>query len=158
MCTPFWCGIVVYNINPFLLIRLEQRNSFMKILVGYRGTNVGKDLLRLAAEHAKAFDAEVLLVTSMPGGDKTTRDQVIEAEKKLDEAKLFLDEQGIKNETHLLIRGKTPGEDIVDFAAQNNCYEIVLGVKSRSKVGKILFGSTAQFVILKAMCPVVSVK
>jgi nucleotide-binding universal stress UspA family protein len=130
----------------------------MKILVGYRGTNVGKDLLRLAAEHAKAFDAEVLLVTSMPGGDKTTRDQVIEAEKKLDEAKLFLDEQGIKNETHLLIRGKTAGEDIVDFAAQNNCYEILLGVKSRSKVGKILFGSTAQFVILKAMCPVVSVK
>ncbi len=130
----------------------------MKILVGYRGTNVGRDLLRLAAEHAKAFGAEVLLVTSMPGGEKTTRDQVIEAEKKLDEAKLFLDEQGIKNETHLLIRGKTAGEDIVDFAAQNNCYEIVLGVKSRSKVGKILFGSTAQFVILKAMCPVVSVK
>jgi nucleotide-binding universal stress UspA family protein len=130
----------------------------MKILVGYRGTNVGKDLLRLAVEHAKAFDAEVLLVTSMPGGDKTTRDQVIEAEKNLDEAKLFLDEQGIKNETHLLIRGKTPGEDIVDFAAKNDCYEIVIGVKSRSKVGKILFGSTAQFVILKAMCPVVSVK
>ena len=79
----------------------------MKILVGYRGTNVGKDLLRLAVEHAKAFDAEVVLVTSMPGGDKTTREQVIEAEKKLEEAKLFLDEQGIKNETHLLIRGKT---------------------------------------------------
>ena len=130
----------------------------MKILVGYRGTNVGRDLLRLAVEHAKAFDAEVLLVTSMPGGDKTTRDQVIEAEKKLNEAKLFLDEQGIKNETHLLVRGRNPGEDIVDFAAQNNCYEIVLGVKSRSKVGKILFGSTAQFVILKASCPVVSVK
>lgn len=130
----------------------------MKILVGYRGANVGMDLLRLAVEHAKAFDAEVLLVTSMPGGDKTSRDQVIEAERKLDEAKLFLDKQEIKSETHLLIRGKNPGEDIVDFAAENNCYEIIIGVKSRSKVGKILFGSTAQFVILKAMCPVVSVR
>lgn len=130
----------------------------MKILVGYRGTNVGKDLLALAIEHAKAFDGEVVLVTSMVGGDKTTRDRVIEAEKNLEEAKKFLDKLGIKNENHLLIRGKTAGEDLVDFAAENKCYEIIIGVKSRSKVGKILFGSTAQFVILKAACPVVSVK
>ncbi len=130
----------------------------MKILVGYRGTNVGKDLLDLAVQHAKAFGGEVQLVTSLPGGDKTTKEQVVEAEEKLEEAKKFLTEQGIKHEGHLLIRGKTPGEDIVSFAAENNCDEIMIGVKSRSKVGKILFGSTAQFVILKAVCPVVSVK
>lgn len=130
----------------------------MKILVGYRGTNVGKDLLDLAVQHAKAFDGEVQLITSLPGGDKTTKEQVVEAEEKLEEAKKFLTEQGIKHEGHLLIRGKTPGEDIVSFAAENNCDEIMIGVKSRSKVGKILFGSTAQFVILKAVCPVVSVK
>ena len=130
----------------------------MKILVGYSGANVGKDLLALAAEHAKAFGAEVLLVTSLPGGDKTTRDHVIEAEKKLEQAKLFLDNLGIKNETHLLVRGRNPGEDLVDFAAENKCYEIIIGVKSRSKVGKILFGSTAQYVILKALCPVISLK
>ena len=130
----------------------------MKILVGYRGTNVGKDLLALAIEHAKAFDGEIVLVTSMVGGDKTTRDRVIEAEKNLADAKQYLDELGIKNETHLLIRGKNAGEDLVDFAAENECYEIIIGVKSRSKVGKILFGSTAQFVILKSACPVVSVK
>lgn len=130
----------------------------MKILVGYRGTNVGKDLLDLAVQHAKAFDGEVQLITSLPGGDKTTKEQVVEAEEKLEEAKKFLTKQGIKHEGHLLIRGKTPGEDIVSFAAENNCDEIMIGVKSRSKVGKILFGSTAQFVILKAVCPVVSVK
>jgi nucleotide-binding universal stress UspA family protein len=130
----------------------------MKILVGYRGTNVGKDLLDLAVQHAKAFGGEVQLVTSLPGGDKTTKEQVVEAEEKLEEAKKFLTERGIKHEGHLLIRGKTPGEDIVSFAAENNCDEIMIGVKSRSKVGKILFGSTAQFVILKAVCPVVSVK
>ena len=130
----------------------------MKILVGYSGTNVGKDLLELAAEHARAFAGEIVLLTSMPGGDKTTREQVIEAEKNLDNAKKFLDKLGLKNETHLLIRGKSPGEDLVEYASENNCYEIIIGVKSRSKVGKILFGSTAQFVILKSSCPVVSVK
>ena len=130
----------------------------MKILVGYRGTNVGKDLLELAALHARAFAGEVQLVTSLSGGDKTTKEQVVEAEEKLEEAKKFLADRGIRHEAHLLIRGKTPGEDIVTFAAENNCSEIMIGVKSRSKVGKILFGSTAQYVILKAVCPVVSVK
>jgi nucleotide-binding universal stress UspA family protein len=130
----------------------------MRIIVGYRGTNVGKVLLELAVKHATAFAAEIDLITSLPGGEKTSQKQVIEAEKNLKEAKQFLDKHGIKNETHLLIRGKTPGEDIVTFAADNNSYEIIIGVKSRSKVGKILFGSTAQFVILKAVCPVVSVK
>ncbi len=130
----------------------------MKILVGYRGTNVGKDLLELAAQHARAFAGEVHLVTSLPGGDKTTKEQVVEAEEKLERAKQFLVDRGIRNEGHLLVRAKTAGEDIVSFAAENNCSEIMIGVKSRSKVGKILFGSTAQYVILKAACPVVSVK
>jgi len=36
--------------------------------------------------------------------------------------------------------------------------EIIVGVKRRSKVGKLLMGSTAQYVILQAPCPVVTVK
>lgn len=130
----------------------------MKILVSYRGSDVGKDLLNLAAQHAKAFAADVQLVTSLPGGDKTTEEQVREAEEALEMARKSLVDQGITAETHLLVRGRTAGEDVVTFARENDCQEIIIGVKSRSKMGKILFGSTAQFVILKADCPVVSVK
>lgn len=130
----------------------------MKILVGYRGVNVGKDLLELAAQHAKAFAGEVMLITSLPGGERTSKEQVVEAEENLERAQRFLVDRDIKTETHLLVRGKTPGEDIVSFATENGCNEIIIGVKSRSKVGKILFGSTAQYVIIKAGCPVVSVK
>jgi nucleotide-binding universal stress UspA family protein len=130
----------------------------MQILIGYRGTNVGQDLLRLAIQHAKAFGAEIQLVTSLPGGERTTKKMIEEAEENLAKAGKLLDEQGIKNETHLLVRNKTAGEDLVSFAADNGCDEILIGVKSRSKIGKILFGRTAQHVILKAHCPVVSVK
>ncbi len=130
----------------------------MEILVGYRGTKVGKDLLELAIKHAKAFGGKVQLVTSLPGGEKTTQQMNIEAETNLADAGNILAENGIEYESHLLVRNNTPGEDLVAFAADNNCDEIIIGVKSRSKVGKILFGSTAQFVILKANCPVVSVK
>jgi nucleotide-binding universal stress UspA family protein len=52
----------------------------------------------------------------------------------------------------------TPGEDLVDYAGENGIDEIIIGIKRRSKVGKLLFGSNAQYVILKAPCPVVTVK
>lgn len=130
----------------------------MQILVAYRGANVGKDLLKLATQHAKAFRGKIQLVTSLPGGEKTTRKIIAEAEENLAQAGKFLDEQGVEYESHLLIRDRTAGEDIVSFAAENDCDEIIIGVKSRSKVGKILFGRTAQHIILKASCPVVSVK
>jgi len=47
---------------------------------------------------------------------------------------------------------------LVTFAREEQVDEIIIGVKSRSKVGKILFDSTAQAVILTAECPVVTVK
>ncbi|MFZ1202247.1 MAG: universal stress protein [Desulfobacterales bacterium] len=36
--------------------------------------------------------------------------------------------------------------------------QIFIGIKHRSKVGKLLFGSNAQHVILNAPCPVVTVR
>ncbi len=130
----------------------------MKILVGYKGTNVGKDLMDIAVKHAKAFDGEILIVTSMIGSDKTEKQEICDAENNLEQAKEYFTDSGVKSETHLLIRGLEPGEDIVRFAMERDVDEIIIGVRSRSKVGKLLFGSTAQFVILEAHCPVLTVK
>ncbi|MBU1343147.1 MAG: universal stress protein [Proteobacteria bacterium] len=130
----------------------------MKILVGYKGTNVGKDLMDIAVKHAKAFDGEILIVTSMPGGDKSEKQDIIGAEKNLEQAKVYFDDFKVKSETHLLVRGLVAGEDIVKFAKEKNVDEIIIGVRSRSKVGKLIFGSTAQIVILAAHCPVLTVK
>ena len=130
----------------------------MKILVGYRGANVGYDMLQLAAKHAQAFAAEVILMTSLEGGQKTTQGKIREAETNLESAKKILGDQGVSCETHLLVRGHTAGEDIVTFAYELDCSEIIIGVKSRSKVGKLMFGSTAQHVVLQAACPVVTIK
>ena len=130
----------------------------MKILVGYRGTDVGKDLMDIAVKHAKAFNGEILIVTSMVGGDKTETQKLVDAEKNLAQAKAYFDDFGVKSETHLLIRGFEAGEDIVTFAREKNIDEIIIGVRSRSKVGKLIFGSTAQIVILDAHCPVLTVK
>lgn len=130
----------------------------MKILVGYKGTNVGKDLMDIAVKHAQAFDGEIIVVTSMVGGDKEEKENFVTAEKNLEQAKAYFEDSGIKCETHLLVRGFEAGEDIVMFARDKKVDEIIIGVRSRSKVGKLIFGSTAQIVILDAHCPVLTVK
>ena len=130
----------------------------MKIVIGYRGTNVGQDLLQLALKHARAFDGQVSIITSLKGGETTKVEKIEEAEKNLEDAKAFFDSHDIPADIHLLVRGSAPGEDIVKFADDNKADEIIIGVKSRSKVGKLIFGSTAQYVILKANCPVITLR
>lgn len=130
----------------------------MKILVGYDGSNSAREALQLALKHAKAFGAGVDVVTSMVKGNEAQREGIKNAEGGLSYAEGLFKEHGIDCSTHLLIRGLTPGEDIVQFAEEKNPDEIVIGVKRRSKVSKLIMGSTAQYVILKASCPVVTVK
>ena len=130
----------------------------MKISVGYDGTNSAKEALTLAKTHAKIFGASVDVVTSMQKGTEQQREEIEQAERGLEYAKSLFEDSDITCNTHLLIRGLSAGEDFVEFAAENQVDEIIVGVKRRSKVGKLLMGSTAQFVILQAGCPVVSVK
>lgn len=130
----------------------------MKILVGYDGSNSGKEALNVAKIHAKAFQAEVYVVTSMIKGTENEQDEINQANRGLEWAKTLFEEEKIKCEIHLLIRGLSSGEDLVEFAKEKEVDEIIVGVKRRSKVGKLLMGSTAQYVILKAKCPVVTVK
>jgi nucleotide-binding universal stress UspA family protein len=130
----------------------------MKILVGYDGTNSAKDALNLAKSHAKALGASVEVVTSMQKGTESQRKEIEQAERGLEYAKTVFEEDNIACNTHLLIRGLWAGEDLVEFANENEVDEIIVGVKRRSKVGKLLMGSTAQYVILQAQCPVVTVK
>jgi nucleotide-binding universal stress UspA family protein len=130
----------------------------MKILVGYDGSNSAKDALNLAKKHAAAFDASVIIVTSLTGGSVTHAVEVEHATEDLEEAKKTFDGDNIQCETKLLVRGMTPGEDLVDFANEQAVDEIIIGIKRRSKVGKLLFGSNAQYIIIKAPCPVVTVK
>ncbi len=130
----------------------------MKILVGYDGTNSAKEALNLAKSYAKTFGASVEVVTSMQKGTESERKDIEQAERGLAYAKSLFEEDGIACNTHLLIRGLTAGEDLVKFADENQIDQIVVGVKRRSKVGKLLMGSSAQYVILQAQCPVVTVK
>lgn len=130
----------------------------MKILVGYDGTNAAKEALNQVKSFAEVFGASVEVVTSLQKGSESEQKFIEQAERGLEYAKSFFEKEGIDCNTHLLIRGLSAGEDLVEFANENQIDQIVVGVKRRSKVGKLLMGSTAQYVILHASCPVVTVK
>jgi len=131
----------------------------MKFIVGYKhGTNQAENLLELALKLAQLFNATVLIATIMSEGMEKDQDLITETKAVLEKAKTHFDRKDIPCETHLLIRGIDSGDDLVNFAKENQVDEIIIGVKNRTKVGKLLLGSTAQAVVLNAPCPVVTMK
>ncbi len=130
----------------------------MKILVGYDGSKVAEDVLKMAHKHALAFKADIYIMTSLEQSPTLKKETIDKTESKLENLRKPFRKDSIVCNAHTSVSYESPGEDIVRFAKDNDIEEIIIGVKRRSKVGKLVFGSTAQFVILNASCPVLSVK
>ncbi len=129
----------------------------MRIMIAFDGSDSADRGLELAKTHAQAFeDSEVFVVTSLEGDTQEQLNYLEKAEQDLSRAKLFFDDEKIKCETELLSQGVSPGEALVEYATTKEIDEIIIGIRKKSKVGKFLFGSTAQYVILQAPCPVLT--
>ena len=130
----------------------------MKILVGYNGSGVAETAVRFAADMARKLDGQVYIVASMEGGTGEKIEEIRRVKEDLERVQRTVVQDGVACETEQLARGLTPGEDLVRFAAENDIDHIVVGIEKKSRTRKLLLGSTAQYVILKAPCPVTSVK
>ena len=130
----------------------------MKIMVCYDGTEPAKRAVRLARKQAKAFDGEMIIVTTLEKGTPEHQDEIIKAKEGLAYAASMADFYDLPCTTDLLIHGKNAGEDLVQFAKNRAIDLAVIGIIKKSKVGKLFFGSTAQYLILNAPCPVLTVK
>ena len=130
----------------------------MKIMVGYDGSNSAKEAFSLALSHAKAMGAALVVATSMMRGRDTEREAIKDAENGLAWVKERSAEASIDCTTHLLIRGMSVGEDVVAFSQDAEVDLIYIGTRRRSRVGKLLMGSNAQYIILNAPCPVTTTR
>lgn len=119
------------------------------------GTDSVETSERLAAYiERRVVDGDtVYAVNSLPGGDRTSEEEVRAGREALD----TLEDAGIGIEGHQLVRGNSPQEDLIEFAADHDVDEIVVGIRKRSPTGKLVFGSTAQDLLLSAELPVVCV-
>ena len=130
----------------------------MKFLVGYNGSKSAQAALALARDFAKVFQATVYVVASMEGGSSEKIEDIAKARADLEYADNFLKQENIDCEVREMVRGLSPGEDLIKFARDNDIDQIFVGIEKKTRTRKILLGSTAQYVILKAPCPVISVK
>ncbi len=131
----------------------------MKFMVCYDGSKEAKKALELAREHAKVWGASLEVVNSIMREISLKRSFIEKKEQSLEnETNELLGGSDIPYKVELLIDTLQPEEQMVQFAIKERIDQIFVGIEKKSKVGKLVFGSTAQYMILKTPCPVVSVK
>ena len=120
---------------------------------------IGVDTAETAAELVAYMedrvteDDTVFVVNSLHGESRTSDDEVVEGR----EATEYVEDHLPNADAHQLIRGNSPQEDLVQFADEHDVEELVIGIRKRSPTGKLVFGSTAQDLLLETPRPTVVV-
>ena len=128
------------------------------LMVCYEGSDIAAQTLRLAQDHAKSWHVAIDVVSTFKREKPLTPAEAKEMEKAFHaEIERQFQQTKVPYEAYLLIDIYSSGEQLVKFAEGKNYQFIFIGISKRSKVGKSLFGSTAQYVILNAPYPVITV-
>ena len=134
----------------------------MKILLFCKNTDGNTKAMQIAVEQAKAFDASIQMVSCVadkPGvPTEVTEEAVKKAEKKMLESIVdIFDPAGIACNSEVIVAAGSIGEEIVRYAERIAADTIVMSIQKRSKIGKMVFGSSSQIIILDAPCKVITV-
>jgi nucleotide-binding universal stress UspA family protein len=127
----------------------------MRLLVGYDGSDGGRDALELTRVLASIEDGSALVTAVVPYGPlpvgftELEQDAAKEAEPLLAEARSRL--EGIEVETRAF-GGGSPAGVITDLAESEDVDAIVVGSPHRGAVGRALIGSVAEGVLHGAPC------
>jgi len=130
----------------------------MRVLVGFDGSDGGRDALELAGALSKATGASLLVATVIPYGPlpidfrALESDAAAEAEPLFEEARERL--RGLEVETRAF-GGGSPSGVIDDLAEREELDMIVVGSPHRGAVGRALLGSVAHGLLQGAPCAVV---
>lgn len=139
----------------------------MTIFVAYEPTPQGRRALLEGAAWAKQHRLPLHVVEVVQhevGGDSPVRARrdmktAWSVEDQLEEMRHELADAGIETTTGVLhsLEGET-SRTLLDEAREAGAELIVIGIRRRSRVGKLVLGSIAQDLLLAADCPVLAVK
>jgi len=127
------------------------------VVVGFIRTAEGDAAVDAAVEEVRRRGGRLVVVHSAKGGDQDA-ETVIADRDALEALEGRLRATGVEVVVRDFARGNDPAEDLVDVADTERAALIVIGLRRRSPVGKLLLGSNAQQILLKADCPVLAVK
>lgn len=119
----------------------------MTVVVAYADTPPGHAALAAAVAESARQQEAVVLVTAVRGESPP---EVADLERRWPEAAGRIEvAQGDLGD---------PSDAVVQVAQRRDARLVVLGLRARTPVGKLVFGSTAQRILLDATCPVLAVK
>lgn len=143
--------------------------NFNKILVPIDFSDYSKSSLRYAVTFAKKFDATVILVyvvepiiypPDFSMGQIAIPTAGIDMDKRAVEEleKLALNEipSGLQKKT--IVKTGKPFYEIIETAKEEDADLIIIATHGHTGVEHILFGSTAEKVVRKAPCPVLTLR
>lgn len=130
----------------------------MRLLVGYDGSEGGRDALELARVLGEASGASVLVVTVLPYGPLPIPYEILDEEEAERAGPLFEEARrrltGLEVETRAFGGGSAAGV-INDLAEKERVDTIVVGSPHRGPVGRTVIGSVADGLLHGAPCEVI---
>lgn len=128
----------------------------MTIVLAYLPTAAGSAALDATLAEARRRGSGVVVVSVLrPAGES---EGPFSDEQSLDAVRDRLRSAGVESEVRQVAATEDPAEAILAAATETDAELVVIGLRRRSPVGKLLLGSTAQDVLLRAGCPVLAVK
>lgn len=143
--------------------------TIKKILVPIDFSDYSKSALKYAVNFAKVFNAEMYLIyvvepviypPDFSMGQIAIPSVTIEMDERAKEELTKLAQQEIPADIqkHIIIKSGKPFVEIIETAAQEDIDLIIIATHGHSGVEHILFGSTAEKVVRKAPCPVLTLR
>jgi nucleotide-binding universal stress UspA family protein len=128
----------------------------MTIVVGYIPTPEGEAALARAGEEARLRSERLVVVSSTRGESNVSPTQP--PTSALSRLVAELKTAGVAVEVYHKEKTNDPADEILAAVHEVGASLVVVGLRKRSAVGKLMLGSTAQAVMLKAPCSVLGVK
>ena len=128
----------------------------MTILVAYAPRPEGQTALAKGIEIAKRRNEHLLVVNASPGGNSEDTSKA-DAED-VERVQQLLSASSVDAEFRQFVRGKSAVDEINDLVDSMPVSLLIIGLRKRSKVGKLIMGSVAQDILMTVACPVLAVK
>jgi len=128
----------------------------MTILVAYVPRPEGQAALDKGIEIAKRRNERLIVVNAGPGGSK--EDRSLADVQDYERVQKMLIDAGLDTEFKQYVRGNKAVEEIEALVESFQASLLVIGLRKRSRVGKLIMGSAAQELLLSVSCPVLAVK
>jgi nucleotide-binding universal stress UspA family protein len=134
--------------------------QYRRILVAVAGAAVDADVIRVAANLAKAEHGEVLVVHVIEVPWNKPLDAILESETEkgeilLDHAAKIAAQAGVKIDTELL-QAREAAAAIIDTAREREVDLVLLGMPYRKRLGRVYVAATVQGVYVGAHCAVLA--